>query len=257
MLVPVNVCRCWVFAGLSRKFEEPWHFKQVPFLRTSASFTGQLWVCREDKAGSSSHFFDHILLSVWDTFYCSTFQTFLCTWFTWELMCCFWLKRSREEPESLHSFQVPSPVDATGSTDLEQLGFEEILLKGVCCVHYPRGLLWPPFRTALTLAEVLECGKSEPSSRLERKLRRAKSPVCFVPSNISRTGSWAWITQGLSHTCGMTSLLGKLSQDALFQASSETCCAKLWWIWVFQWAEIAADSPKILKSIQRVSFLSL
>lgn len=44
---------------------------------------------REDKVGSSSHFFDHLLLSVWDMFYCSTFQTYLCTWFTWELMCCF------------------------------------------------------------------------------------------------------------------------------------------------------------------------
>lgn len=46
MLVPVNVYRCWVFAGLSRKFEEPWHFKQVPFPKTSAFFTCQLWVCK-------------------------------------------------------------------------------------------------------------------------------------------------------------------------------------------------------------------
>ena len=46
MLVPVNVYRCWVFSELSRKFEEPWHFKQVPFPKTSAFFTCQLWVCK-------------------------------------------------------------------------------------------------------------------------------------------------------------------------------------------------------------------
>lgn len=52
----------------------------------------------------------------------------------------FLTRRSRSSLKVYISIRLPGPVDATGSTDLEQLGFEEILLKGVCCVHYPRRL---------------------------------------------------------------------------------------------------------------------
>lgn len=53
------------------------------------------------------------------------------------------------------SIRLPGPVEATGSTDLEQLGFEEILLNGVCAAFTtPEGSCDLPF-TALTLAEAL------------------------------------------------------------------------------------------------------
>lgn len=41
-LVPWNVDSCWVILGLSNKFEEHGHFKQVSFLKASLSFTRQL-----------------------------------------------------------------------------------------------------------------------------------------------------------------------------------------------------------------------
>lgn len=181
-LVPSNVYRCWVIVGPSNEFEEHWHFKQVPFLRTSAPSSCQLSESvTKGRVGSSSNLFDHLLFFGWDMFYRSAFQTFTCTWFTWELSQVQF-PTQKILGEAWDPAFLPARRDVAGTqTTLETVGFEKIFLKGVCCVPYPRGSCDLPV-TALTPAQVLGSWEKWARHWAGVEARESRVPSVLVPA---------------------------------------------------------------------------